>query len=101
MNLITGHPDTGKEELYPKVLEIIRLIKREAEKQAPLFFTVNQFSNLTGILPITIKSWCRRKILKAFQPKGADPKMWIICRSNLDDWKRQCEANNTGGTTHV
>lgn len=74
----------------------LRIAEEVSQKQ---FYSIQEFSILTGLKPTTVKNYCLQGILKATQ--AIDGGKWMIYRAEVERLKAQAAENHFNERKHT
>lgn len=80
----------NQDQKFDQFLNLVQRIAEEVTQKQ--FYTIPEFSKLTGLGQSTIKGYCLEGMLKATQ--AADGCKWLIHRSEADRLRQQAQENH-------
>lgn len=85
------------EQKLDQLLSLQLSIAEEVSKKQ--FYSIQEFSKLTGLKPVTVKKYCLEGILKATQ--AIDGGKWMIYKTEVDRLKQQAAENHFNERKHT
>lgn len=80
----------NQDDKFDQFLSLMQRIAEEVGTKQ--FYSIQEFSKLTGLKPTTIKNYCMEGILKATQ--AIDGGKWMIYKSEIERLKKQAQENH-------